>query len=214
MVSIFEIFKIGIGPSSSHTVGPMRAAAAFMASLGPRLAEVARVRVILLGSLAWTGHGHASDKAVLLGLAGEIPEFVDPALADALVARTRATGRLALLGRHEVAFDTATDLVMDREGATPHHPNTLVFLAFAPMARRLPPNAIARLAAGLWCMRRRWGSRHQRRPWCRIRLAAGGNCWRRQRPPGFPFRLWCAPMRRRCMTRRLFARILPACWRR
>ncbi len=70
MVSVFDLFKIGIGPSSSHTVGPMRAAREFALGLGSRLERVRRLRVVLLGSLAYTGHGHATDRAVLLGLAG------------------------------------------------------------------------------------------------------------------------------------------------
>jgi len=129
VVSVFELFKIGIGPSSSHTTGPMRAARAFVAGLGARLDDVRQVRAILLGSLAWTGHGHASDKAVLLGLAGEQPDGVDPDEADRLIEATRMTGRLALMGTHEIAFDMARDLVFDRAGATPVHPNTIAFLA-------------------------------------------------------------------------------------
>src|SRR5271156_5079859 len=128
MVSIFELFKIGIGPSSSHTVGPMRAATAFVQSLGPRLAEVARVRVILLGSLAWTGQGHATDKAILLGLAGPRPDDVSADEADTLIAAPRATGRLRLLGRWEIAFAPDEHLIFDRIAATPVHPNTMAFL--------------------------------------------------------------------------------------
>jgi len=143
MVSIFELFKVGIGPSSSHTVGPMRAATAFLQGLGARLGEVARLRVILLGSLAWTGHGHASDKAVLLGLAGEAPDRVDPQRADAILTETTRTGRLLLLGTHSVEFDITEDLVLDREGATPRHPNTIAFLAFAADG--------APIAAQRWC---------------------------------------------------------------
>ncbi len=129
MVSVFDLFKIGIGPSSSHTTGPMRAARAFAGGLGARLGDVARVRAVLLGSLAWTGAGHASDKAVLLGLAGEQPDGVDPDEADRLIAAVRASGRLRLMGRREIDFDMDRDLVFDRAGATPLHPNTLAFLA-------------------------------------------------------------------------------------
>jgi L-serine dehydratase len=129
LVSVFELFKIGIGPSSSHTVGPMRAARAFVAGLGDALSRVARVRAVLLGSLAYTGHGHATDKAVLLGLSGAEPDSVDPDEADALIASVTETHRLVLLGGQPVMFDPARDLVFDRDGATPHHPNTLAFLA-------------------------------------------------------------------------------------
>ncbi len=133
MISIFELFKIGIGPSSSHTVGPMKAAGAFVAGLGDGIADVARLRVTLYGSLAWTGKGHGTDKAVLLGLAGERPETVDPDQAEALVA---AAGRHLLLGgRHAIAFDQAADIVFDGTGETPAHPNTLAFAAFAADGR-------------------------------------------------------------------------------
>ena len=127
MISIFELFKIGIGPSSSHTVGPMKAAAAFVDGLGQRLAGVSRVRVTLYGSLAWTGKGHGTDKAVVLGLAGERPDTVDPDQADALVAK--AAARLMLGGRHEIAFDPSADIVFDGVAETPVHPNTLAFAA-------------------------------------------------------------------------------------
>ena len=89
MISVFELFKIGVGPSSSHTVGPMKAAAAFAAGLVETGAidRVASLEVSLLGSLAFTGKGHATDKAVILGLSGETPETVDLDAAAALVAR-------------------------------------------------------------------------------------------------------------------------------
>jgi L-serine dehydratase len=140
---VFELFKIGIGPSSSHTVGPMRAALAFAAGLGDRLADVRRVRVILLGSLAYTGHGHATDRAVLLGLAGETPDQVDPDRAGELFAAANASHRLRLLHRHEIDFDPTVDLVFDRSGAAPHHPNTMAFLAFDAEGRAI--------AAERWC---------------------------------------------------------------
>ena len=107
MISVFELFKIGIGPSSSHTVGPMKAAAAFANGLvaSGAIDRVATVEVALLGSLAFTGSGHATDKAVILGLGGEEPETVDPDLADALAARVRETRTLNLAGRRVIAFD-------------------------------------------------------------------------------------------------------------
>jgi L-serine dehydratase len=129
VVSVFDLFKIGIGPSSSHTVGPMRAAREFALGLGGRLERVTRMRVVLLGSLAYTGHGHATDRAVLLGLAGEMPDTVDPDAAESLFAGVTARRELCVLGRHAVAFDPEVDLVFDRAGAAPHHPNTLAFLA-------------------------------------------------------------------------------------
>jgi L-serine dehydratase len=132
MISIFELFKIGIGPSSSHTIGPMKAADAFVRSLAKAgsLGAVARVRVDLYGSLAWTGRGHSTDKAVILGLSGEKPETVDPDRADELVAAIEKTHSLPLGGKTPVAFHAERDIVLDRITKAPHHPNTLRFTAF------------------------------------------------------------------------------------
>src|SRR5215469_1037463 len=101
-ISVFDLFKIGIGPSSSHTVGPMRAAGLFVDSLAADrvLSQVARVRIELFGSLGATGHGHGSVAAVVLGLLGEHPETVDPAAARPSVELARGTGRLSLGGVH------------------------------------------------------------------------------------------------------------------
>lgn len=117
MYSVFEIFKIGIGPSSSHTVGPMRAARAFVVDLEAQgmLDKVCSVRAELFGSLALTGQGHGTDRAVLLGLMGEDPETIDPDSIPHRLANLAATHRLALLGRHAVDFDPARDLVLDRK---------------------------------------------------------------------------------------------------
>jgi L-serine dehydratase len=132
MISIFELFKIGIGPSSSHTIGPMKAAGAFVRSLARAglLGRTARVRVDLYGSLAWTGRGHSTDKAVILGLAGEKPETVDPDRADELVAAIEKNHALPLGGKAPVAFHAERDIVFDRLSKAPHHPNTLRFTAF------------------------------------------------------------------------------------
>lgn len=130
MISIFDLFKIGIGPSSSHTVGPMRAAHSFATSLGPNLNRTARVTITLYGSLAWTGIGHATDKAVLLGLAGEIPDTIDPDRADAILSDVSTEARLPLCGHRAIAFNRTTDLIFDFETTPPHHPNTLLFQAF------------------------------------------------------------------------------------
>jgi L-serine dehydratase len=145
MISVFELFKIGIGPSSSHTIGPMKAAAAFVAGLAERgtLGTATRVRVDLYGSLAWTGKGHASDKAVILGLAGEIPETVDPDAADRLIADIGESKSLKLGGRQAVFFDPERDIVFDTLGETPHHPNTLRFSAYDGTG--------ATLAEERWC---------------------------------------------------------------
>jgi L-serine dehydratase len=132
MISVFDLFKIGIGPSSSHTIGPMKAAIAFIAGLSAagRLGEVARLRVELYGSLAWTGKGHGTDKAILLGLSGLLPETIDPDAADRVVDDIQATRRLALDGEVAVPFDPIADIVLDRVAATPFHPNTLQLAAF------------------------------------------------------------------------------------
>ena len=131
-LSVFDLFKIGIGPSSSHTVGPMWAAHRFVLSLDSLglLERVGHVRVFLYGSLALTGLGHATDKAVLLGLAGEVPDRVDPDVADAIVARIRERSRIALMGRHEVPFDEAEDLVFRMRETMIEHPNGMRFRAY------------------------------------------------------------------------------------
>ncbi len=130
-VSVFELFKIGIGPSSSHTVGPMRAAVMFGRSLDADglLPKVARVKVELFGSLGATGHGHGSVKAVVLGLAGEEPETVDPAAADPLVALVRDSGRLALLGRAPIDIDLQGDVILHRRKRLEFHSNGMRFAA-------------------------------------------------------------------------------------
>ena len=135
--SLFELFKIGIGPSSSHTVGPMRAALRFVQSLDQRspLAEIAGVTVDLYGSLALTGHGHGTERAILLGLTGEAPDRVDPAVIDAELAAIRSTGTLYLLDREPVPFTEAEHLHFHRDQMypdpeTPTHPNGMRFSAF------------------------------------------------------------------------------------
>jgi len=130
-ISVFDLFSVGIGPSSSHTVGPMRAATMFVARLGDRVRSVDRVHVQLFGSLGATGHGHGSPKAVLLGLEGHRPEEVDPAAADLRVQEVRATNRLRLGGVREIPFTEDTDLVMHRRKSLPLHPNGMSFAAYA-----------------------------------------------------------------------------------
>ncbi|MBO0817900.1 MAG: L-serine ammonia-lyase, partial [Actinobacteria bacterium] len=128
-ISAFDLFKIGIGPSSSHTVGPMRAAGMFVASLatGGVLDRVAGIRVELFGSLGATGHGHGSVKAVVLGLTGAEPETVDPASAGPLVDQVRETGRLRLPSGRDVAFDVDEDIVLHRRKRLPFHSNGMRF---------------------------------------------------------------------------------------
>jgi L-serine dehydratase len=128
-ISAFDLFKIGIGPSSSHTVGPMRAAGMFAGSLAASGLAVARVRAELFGSLGATGHGHGSVKAVVLGLCGELPESVEPAAAEALVTEVTETGRLWLAGEREIGCDTSEDIVLHRRKRLPFHSNAMRFTA-------------------------------------------------------------------------------------
>ncbi|WP_406281738.1 L-serine ammonia-lyase [Embleya sp. NBC_00896] len=124
-ISVFDMFSIGIGPSSSHTVGPMRAARMFAQRLKTEgvLDRVASVRVELYGSLGATGHGHGTPRAVLLGLEGYSPRTVDPDEVDPELARIRESGMLRLLGVHDIAFDGDRDLVLHRRKSLPYHAN-------------------------------------------------------------------------------------------
>ncbi|WP_018254507.1 L-serine ammonia-lyase [Salinispora mooreana] len=132
MISIFDLFSVGIGPSSSHTVGPMRAARLFAAGLKADglLSETARIRAELFGSLGATGRGHGSDRAVLLGLAGAEPETVDTDAVESVIDRIRAEQRISLLGAHEIDFDSARDLLLHRRRSLPYHPNGMTFAAY------------------------------------------------------------------------------------
>lgn len=131
-ISAFDLFKVGIGPSSSHTVGPMWAASRFLEGLERQgmLDRVHRVSVDLYGSLALTGLGHATDKALILGLAGEVPDQVDADLADALVARIVNEGSLPLKGGRHIPFSKRRDLNFLVSEILPEHPNGMVFHAY------------------------------------------------------------------------------------
>ena len=122
--SIFDLFKIGIGPSSSHMVGPMRAARIALEEL-PDLTLVRRVKVLLFGSLALTGRGHRTDKAVILGLAGIRQDEVDPEQVPDLLDAVALDGAIDLLGRHSVPFSSATDIEFRGSQFLPFHPNAL-----------------------------------------------------------------------------------------
>ena len=131
-ISVFDLFKIGIGPSSSHTVGPMRAAALFLGTLRERrmLARVQRVEVRLYGSLSATGVGHGSDRAVIMGLMGDWPDQIDPAQIEPRIEALLASGQLLLDGNLPVAFDWARDMLLLDENL-PYHPNAMTLTAFA-----------------------------------------------------------------------------------
>jgi L-serine dehydratase len=135
--SLFDLYKIGVGPSSSHTMGPMRAACRFARGVGERgvLDRVERVRAELYGSLALTGLGHATDRAVLLGLAGNEPATIDPAAIEAKIGKIRAARRIDLDGTRSIPFEETRDLVFEREimfppGARTRHPNGLRLKAY------------------------------------------------------------------------------------
>ena len=124
-ISVLDLFNVGIGPSSSHTVGPMRAAKQFVDGLvnDNALARVSKVKAELFGSLGATGKGHGSDKAVLLGLEGQDPERVDPDQIDDLLATIHNEQSLRLAGIHDIRFCPKQDLVFHRRRSLPYHPN-------------------------------------------------------------------------------------------
>jgi L-serine dehydratase len=130
-ISVFDMFKIGIGPSSSHTMGPMTAACRFAKSLETQglLARVAQVSVDLYGSLALTGKGHATDTAVTTGLAGWLPAQVDPDAAAKLIEEVRQQGRLKLAGSHDIDFRIERDIHWKYKESLPYHPNALTLSA-------------------------------------------------------------------------------------
>lgn len=135
-LSVFDLFKIGVGPSSSHTMGPMTAASRFLEEIlsnewpRPAGAKVARLAASLHGSLAFTGIGHGTDRAVILGLAGETPTTVDPDRADAMVERIKAERSVSPPGHPAYRFDPSRDLVLDKKVALPGHANGMAFQAY------------------------------------------------------------------------------------
>ena len=139
-LSIFDIFKVGIGPSSSHTMGPMSAAARFLDALrlpqhAPLVGTVAHLRVTLHGSLAFTGKGHATDRAVILGLTGLLPDTLNPDEAETLEASVRDAKVISPEGFGDIAFDPDTDLIFDFGPALPGHSNGLIFQAMDESGR-------------------------------------------------------------------------------
>ncbi len=139
MVSVFQIFSIGIGPSSSHTVGPMRAARRFLVELFERefLEDVVRIETELFGSLAMTGRGHATDLAVLLGLEGETPEGVDPAYAEERRAGLKQPGEILLMGRYPILFDPEKDLLFRVGKRLRFHSNGMKMSAFNAEGKKI-----------------------------------------------------------------------------
>ena len=131
-ISVFELFTIGVGPSSSHTVGPMRAAHRFVRLLEDNglLESTSRVHSEMFGSLGLTGQGHGTPGAVIAGLRGQEPETVDPDDIIPAMERVKAEGKLGLLGRHFIEFDFSRDLILNRRKSLPFHPNGMRFTGF------------------------------------------------------------------------------------
>ncbi|EGG94136.1 L-serine dehydratase [gamma proteobacterium IMCC1989] len=131
-ISTFDLFSVGIGPSSSHTVGPMRAAAMFLASLEDEqlLDSVRRVKAEMFGSLGATGKGHGTPKAVLMGLEGEFPETIDVSAISNRVAVIKEEQKLSLNKKHSIDFDYEADLILNRKNSLPLHSNGMQFIAF------------------------------------------------------------------------------------
>lgn len=142
-LSVFDIYKIGIGPSSSHTMGPMSAAARFLEEIltgdwpRPSDARISRLRASLHGSLAYTGIGHASDRAVILGLAGYLPDNIDPDQMDSVVETVRNEKHVRPAGHPAYGFDPETDLLLDRKTPLTGHANGMMFQAFDAAGRLL-----------------------------------------------------------------------------
>jgi L-serine dehydratase len=139
-ISVFDIFKIGIGPSSSHTVGPMRAARRFAERLESDglIPQIEAIKVELFGSLGFTGRGHGSDKAIVLGLEGEDPATVDVDSVARRVAGVEASKRVKLLGKYEVGLDVTTQLIFHRREKLPLHANGMRFTGLGPAGANAP----------------------------------------------------------------------------
>lgn len=149
-VSLFEIFKVGIGPSSSHTVGPMRAAHQFISNIesNGRLAEIERVYIELFGSLAMTGEGHGTTFALLLGLEGESPEEIDTDSIERRVNCIANEGKLYLLQKHWIPFERSQDLIFHKGKRLPYHSNAMRFKAFDRLGKELATQIIYSVGGG------------------------------------------------------------------
>ncbi|MGC0154505.1 L-serine ammonia-lyase [Chromobacterium vaccinii] len=149
-ISVFDLFKIGIGPSSSHTVGPMRAARQFIARLEKDglLDAAVRVHAEMFGSLGATGKGHGTDVAVLLGLQGEQPDLVDTDAVDGMLAAIREQRKLKLLGKREIDFVEGEHLVLHKKKTLPYHPNGMIFEVFDAAGESLSKRAYYSVGGG------------------------------------------------------------------
>ncbi|PZR37431.1 L-serine ammonia-lyase [Caulobacter segnis] len=158
--SVFDLFKLGVGPSSSHTMGPMTAAGLFVARLraAGQLEQAARVETRLYGSLALTGRGHATDRAVILGLMGFVPADLDPDAGEAALLEARATQSLKLGGERDMAFDEAKDIVWLGHERLPQHPNGLTFAAYDQGGEQLAERTYFSIGGGFVRDEREMGS--------------------------------------------------------
>ncbi|AVG17722.1 MULTISPECIES: L-serine ammonia-lyase [Chromobacteriaceae] len=149
-ISVFDLFKIGIGPSSSHTVGPMRAARQFISRLEKdgQLDATVRVSAEMFGSLGATGKGHGTDVAVLLGLQGEQPDLVDTDAVDGMLAAIREQRKLKLLGKREIDFVEGEHLILHKKKTLPYHPNGMIFEAFDAAGESLSKRAYYSVGGG------------------------------------------------------------------
>jgi len=130
MISTFDLFSIGIGPSSSHTVGPMRAAKDFLIQQEKLLEKIASIEMTLYGSLAFTGEGHGTHMALLMGLEGEDPETINPDTTNARVEKIKEENSLNLLGKHNITFDFNKQLILNKKELLDYHSNGMTFKAF------------------------------------------------------------------------------------
>ncbi|WP_440217121.1 L-serine ammonia-lyase [Chromobacterium piscinae] len=149
-ISVFDLFKIGIGPSSSHTVGPMRAARQFISRLEKdgQLDATVRVSAEMFGSLGATGKGHGTDVAVLLGLQGEQPDLIDTDAVDGILAAIREQRKLKLLGKREIDFVEGEHLILHKKKTLPYHPNGMIFEAFDAAGASLSKRAYYSVGGG------------------------------------------------------------------
>ena len=215
-VSAFDLFKIGIGPSSSHTVGPMIAASRFAARLARTgaLAAVRGVRVELYGSLGATGKGHGTDKAVMLGLEGCLPDRIDPDEVEPRLARIRQGLCLSLAGTHVIDFQEMAHLFYFRRllGAVQAgaHSNGMRFLAVDGQGGPLAEGIYYSIGGGFVVDGQGGkGTTPLRPPACRIRSAPAPTCWALAAQAGCPSPRWCCATSARGARRR---RCAPACW--
>ncbi len=181
-ISVFDMFSAGIGPSSSHTVGATGLRADDL------LPDTSRVHAELFGSLGATGHGHGSDRAVILGLSGEAPESVEPSDGAEIVAAVRAIGQLRLLGEHGIAFAEDRDLVLHRRTSLPLHPTARGSRPMTPLMSRCARGRTTRSAAvSFWTTRQAPAARSNlTAPRWLTRSIPRVTCSQRARPPGCP----------------------------